>query len=553
MKKLFRLTVAALVGLFLVGVLFTSLSSARAAELPPVLNSQAAGVPREHAATQATPLTLSVPDRSLDLGMSDTLDLLSYTIYDGDSVSLTFTATVAASPYFTLSITGNHFLNITSTSDTTGGTFPVSVIASDGVLSDTDQFTVTISGTSNPTLTLMLPPRIGVEPGGGVRVLDLWNFTNYHLADKSGLVYTVTQQSGTAVTSELVDSHFIRLTGESASTGFETIVDVEVSDGTLYDTVEIRAVTADTPVLDFYGDYYDVAPNPFYATAGESQYLTFDDEYRNAQPLHRFVRDGSWAYFRVINSDEFPGGLGASVVTDTINCSYTYCYFLEIEPELGTMGTYQVDVEVWNSAFMTGTDTLTVTVLQNLYLPIVIRGFPPAVKLLPVNNPDGDGYYKVEWELIGGGHTGFELQYDTDPNFTNPTSRYPGLSTIYSVKTLTTDTYYWRVRAYNSEKNFSWSNVQAVTVRSFAYLYVEPLCAYNLRIDVTGMGNSYAEEWDTSYCNSVVYWRSIPAGSYSTRMRWLTPSGFDYSFNQTLGNDEYIIRAGDLPEAWSEY
>lgn len=504
----------------------------------------------------ATPqeLALAIPNRALTLNSAATLDLWTYTTYSGDQADLLYTATTPASPLFTATLTGTHYLNIASTSPISGGEFVVDVSVGDGLSTTTAAFTVSV--TTAPTLSLWIPDGIGVPvPTGNGRTLDLWEFTTYHLSDKSGLIYTATRSSGTRFDFAIVNSHYLSITSETDFAGYPTSAEIEVSDGTLYDMIEVEFVSDDYPVLSFYGEYYDVAPNPFYAPAGTISYLTFNDEYRSPQPLYRFVRatGGDAVYYTL--GEGIPEALGARVITDTRYCLYAWCYFLTFEPAMGLSGNYQVPVIAWTAGGLSDTDVLNVGILQRIYLPMTIVGYPPVATMKPVDNPDGDGDYFVEWTVRGGGHTGYELQRDTDPNFSNPTSiQRSSYESSYRAETLTPGVYYWRIRPYNSTQNFAWSNVAAVNVGNFAYLYVEPLCAFGLRVELFGPAN-YSVEYTDEWCNDEVYWRSVPAGTYTTRLTWLGGSIVENVPGTYLGDGgEYIIRADEWPNsAWKPY
>lgn len=493
-------------------------------------------------------LTLDIPDRALALNGAETLDLWTYTTYSGDQADLVYTATTPASALFAAGLTGTHYLNITSTSATMGGEFVVDVSVGDGLSTTTDAFTVTI--TSVPTLSLWLPEIVGV-PYEGQRTLDLWDFTTYHLSDKSGLVYTVTGGT-TGLVIELADGHYMSMTAGEYTR--QSYTDVEVSDGDLYFIIEVLVKTDTPPDLEFYGDYYDVAPNPVKAPTGALTYLTKDNSEWTSWPLEGFARgDGDAAHFELVG--DVPPQLGAEIITDTLSsCSYLYCYYLTFRPPVGAVGTYQVEVQQWNYSYMTDTDVLTVTVMPRVFLPLVISGYPPSVKLRAIDNPDGDGVYDVVWDVTGGGHIGFDLQRDTDPNFTNPTTiQRPNYGSLYEAVTLTPGTYYWRIRPYGSTETFAWSNVVAVTVGNFGYLYVQPLCAYGLRVEVFGPINA-SVEYSTDHCNETVYWRSVPAGTYTTRLTWLTQPSIVNNVGATYLGDgkEYRLIANPL-SGWQEY
>ncbi len=495
-------------------------------------------------------LTLAIPDRPLALNGAETLDLWTYTTYSGDPADLVYTVTTPASALFAAGVTGTHYLNIASTSATMGGEFVVDVSVGDGLSTTADAFTVTVTGV--PTLSLSIPDGIGV-PVEGQRTLDLWDFTTYHLSDKSGLVYTVTQLNGTySLDIALAGSHYMSMTSLGYSSGSQASVEVEVSDGDLYFLLAIEVVTDYPPILEFHGDHIRVAPNPLKAPTGAVTYL-IDDEYKQIHPLEDFTWGYAYASSFELVGDVAPQ-LGAAVITGTINCSYEYCFYLTFTPPVGAVGTYQVEVQAWNYSYMTDTDILTVTIMPQVYLPLVIGGYPPVATLKPIDNPDGDGVYYVEWNVTGGGHIGFELQRDTNPQFTNPTTfQQNSYSTSYSAETLTPGTYYWRIRPYGSTENFAWSNVVAVNVGNFAYLYVEPLCAFGLRVELFGPINT-SIDYESGWCGDVDYWRSVPAGTYTTRLSWLGGSIVDNVGGTYLGNGgEYIIVADQRPPSWQPY
>ncbi len=500
-------------------------------------------------------LTMDIPDRTLALNGAETLDMWMYTTYSGDQANLIYTATTEASALFAADVTGTHYLNIASTSATTGGEFRVDITAGDGLSTTTDAFTVTV--TSVPTLSISIPWEpygLGV-PYNGQRMWNLWDYTTYYLGDKSGLVYTVTQlNGGENMTVELVDGHTMSVTAVPYRYPYKYAdVDIEVSDGDLYYLFGLVMVIDYDPTLRFYGAYYKVAPNPVKVLPGQTTYLTHEGS-DEPQPLGTFLRnmDVYTAHYRLVG--DVPPQLGAVIITNTVNCfSYeTYCHHLTFSPPQGAWGTYRVEVEASNDTYITSSDVLTVTIMQQIFLPAVIRGYPPGVTLHPIDNPDGDGVYDVEWSVTGGGYDGFDLEYATNPQFTDAT-RVGSYSFSYSAETLTPGTYYWRARAYKGSENFSWSNVVTVNVGSFAYLYVEPLCAYGLRVELFGPINA-SIEYESGWCGDVDYWRSVPAGTYTTRLTWIGGSIVENVPSTALGVDEYIIVADEWPNsAWKPY
>ncbi len=527
----FRLVGALFISLLLVGGLLASLQTAHADSGM----QRVSDMPEPAVATLATSLTVDIPGTTLDLGTGKTLDILSYTTYYSDSAALVFTATTATSDYFSTTITGMHYVNITSTSTTTGGVFLVDIQVSDGVLSDTDAFTVTIPSVVQ-TLTISIPD-MAIAPDGANKIINLWDYSTYH-GDKAALVFTATQTSGGSyLVSELVSGHYVSMTSISSTTPRSADIEVEVSDGTLSDSTDFEVELNDPPEIDFFPGGLNDLPNPVYINAGEASILTLDDG-ETAVPLEQYAY-GSNLEFSITNSP--PVSLGLAI-SDSVSGHY-----VTFDSDGKLIGTYPIQVQVQNTAGLTGTDTFTVTVLQRTFLPLTIKNYPLVPTLHAIDNPDGDGLYWVEWDAPTGGYLTYELQYALSPDFSGATSINTS-SESYQAFTMAPGTYYWRVRV----GSYPWSSARSVTVGNFAYLYVEPLCAFGLRVELFGNGN-YVQEYGTEYCNTTVYWRSVPVGTCTTRLTWIGGSIVDQLGGQYLGNDEYFIDAGSRPTQWVTY
>ena len=556
-KCKFRLISVLFISILLVGGLLASLQVVRAdSEIERVSSvPEAATAPKGLETTLATSLTVEVPDMMLALGTGETLDILSYTTYYSDSAALVFTATTASSDYFTATMAGTHYLNITSTSATTGGEFPVDIQVSDGVFSDTDVFTVTVAS-ATPTLTISIPDMV-IAPDGANKILDLWDYTTYH-ADKAALIYTVTHTYGeNYVTATLMGGHYISMTSIYAYNERHADIQVDVSDGDLSDSTEFAVDLNHPPELDFFYGGLNELPDPAYVYAGQPSTLTIPSiDGEVAVPLEFYAYDeedyDEDLTFSIANSP--PVSLGI-VISDSVEGHY-----VTFDPDPALVGTYHVEVEVQDTVGLTDTDMFTVTVLQRVFLPTVIRNYPPVPTMLPIDNPDGDAIYMLEWSVPGDGYYSYEVQYSKDdPTFSDPTTihesdEYRYIHDLNHYELIKPGTYYWRVRVYSTDVEFPWSNVQPVSVGNFAYLYVEPLCLYGLRIEVWGSGGSFQQEYPSGeYCNDTVWWRSVPAGTYNTRLTWLGGSIVDNVPSTALGNDRYEIIAGNYPTSWQPY
>jgi uncharacterized repeat protein (TIGR01451 family) len=100
-------------------------------------------------------------------------------------------------------------------------------------------------------------------------------------------------------------------------------------------------------------------------------------------------------------------------------------------------------------------------------LPIIYRSVPqPTIFLNPIARPNSSNAWNVTWVVSDEEYTtGYELQEDTDPNFTNPTTiELPvGTTSSLRVKALSINNlYYYRVRAVGEFGFTPWSNIQQV-------------------------------------------------------------------------------------------
>jgi len=408
---------------------------------------------------------------------------------------------------------------------------------------DAPESAVALIAPAASTLTISIPD-MAIAPDGGTKVIDLWDYTTYD-GDKATLVFTATQTSGGSyLASELTDGHYVSMTSLSSLTPRYADIEVEVSDGDLSDATEFEVELNNPPELDFFSGSLNDLPNPVYVYAGEPSTLTLDDG-ETAVSLEYYAYDyedpyGSNLAFSIVNSP--PVSLGISISGTASG------HYVTFDPAGELLGTYPVEVQVQDEVGLTDTDTFTVTVLQRVFLPLALRHYPPIPTLHPIDNPDGDGLYWVEWDAPIEGFLTYELQYALSPDFSSAASIYRS-SESYQAFTMTPGTYYWRVRV----GSYPWSQVQSVTVGNFAYLYIEPLCAFGLRVELSGNGNYYVQEYGTEYCNETVYWRSVPAGTYTTKLTWIGGSIVDQLGAQYLGNDEYFIDAGSRPNQWQLY
>lgn len=488
--------------------------------------------------------TLDIPAQTLPINTSKTLDLWLYTSYFAEDMpKLTYTATTPTSDDFTVNITDTRYLNLVSTSSETGA-YNVNWEVSDGENGSTGSFTVSV--TIPPTLTLVFPPiassqRLGVEAKGS-RTDDLWEYTTYS-GDMEDLTYYLTRTQGvdTEITGEIVNGHYAHF--QSHQTTGQGSFDLLVTDGEMEAVRSFRVGPESPPVLDFTSSNRPIS-GALTVPTGKRTYIG------EGYPLGIYVYDQTYQdyvrYAAIVNEEDLPEGLAT--------IEYDSDWYLYLEPTSDLVGSYPIEVIVYDSTWLTSTDVFTVTIQHNLYLPLAIRNFPPIPTLLPIDNPDNDAFFHVNWELDGDHY--YQVQWDTDPNFSNPqedTTAYKGINRDDKDDTIKAGVYYWRVRVMMDGRETPWSNVQSVQVDNLAYLYVQPLCAFGLKIEVWGAPGAFEQTYSDEYCNQTVWWRTVPAGTYNTRLTWIGGSIVDTVAPTALGNARYYIIAGDRPPAWQAY
>jgi thermitase len=99
----------------------------------------------------------------------------------------------------------------------------------------------------------------------------------------------------------------------------------------------------------------------------------------------------------------------------------------------------------------------------NAYAALESYGVPDAPVLSPIDNPDQDGDYLVDWNDVPNA-TGFTLEEDDNASFTSPTEVFSGTVSEYQVMGHQAGTWYYRVRATSVGGDSPWSNPQSVTV-----------------------------------------------------------------------------------------
>jgi len=231
--------------------------------------------------------------------------------------------------------------------------------------------------------------------------------------------------------------------------------------------------------------------------------------------------------------------------------------------------TSQISPTVWDTA------TDTTIVLSQIYLPLVVKRWPPipyTPSLNSVSNSDQDNYYTVSWTSADLAQT-YILEEAMSSNFSGARVVYQGSSLSWSVPSpgKTPGNYYYRVKAHNSWGDSPWSNARVVTIYP---LFV----GLQLRWDGNGYirGSEYAdvgwhfqrnlngltdadtirshyyswyspnpygwdsETWDSYYSVTTGYFRSssVPDDpAWKWGYPWILPYDWQFSNGQTVSID----------------
>jgi len=112
-----------------------------------------------------------------------------------------------------------------------------------------------------------------------------------------------------------------------------------------------------------------------------------------------------------------------------------------------------------------GTDTHTIMVeLHTVYLPLILRNWPPPPTLNPITPPNANTSYTVSWDTDYIAAT-YTLQEATNNTFSDAKTIYPNTATSYTITSRCIKQYYYRVMAYSNLGRSDWSNTESVQVR----------------------------------------------------------------------------------------
>jgi uncharacterized repeat protein (TIGR01451 family) len=220
-----------------------------------------------------------------------------------------------------------------------------------------------------------------------------------------------------------------------------------------------------------------------------------------------------------------------------------------------TTGTKTVTVTATNAGgAISGTHFILIE-WHRVYVPLVLRRWPPAPVLYPISNPGGDGSYTVCWSTVNWGNF-YVLEEDIDTTFPSPVQVYSGTNTCKSITGKGAARYYYRCKVCNGWTCSDWSNVEYVDVLWEAEPNDDGLTQANgpivCGLTYYGTFTSTADIKDYFYftltvSHSVELWlTNIPAGSnYELCLRNASLGEIKCSANS--GNADEHILVGSLP------
>jgi hypothetical protein len=192
------------------------------------------------------------------------------------------------------------------------------------------------------------------------------------------------------------------------------------------------------------------------------QTLLVNSSLNNAIDLWAYTTDAQSADNLLTFSIDNTPTAGAGVTLDSNR-------YIDINPSPGWTGQTSVTIRATDPGALSSTDTFSVTVSPQsyVYLPLVVRNWPPlpdAPVLNAISNADGDGNYTVSWGAANLANT-YTLQEDDNASFSSPATVYgPGTNLSWNATGKAVGTYYYRVKASNNNGDSPWSNTQSATV-----------------------------------------------------------------------------------------
>jgi len=280
------------------------------------------------------------------------------------------------------------------------------------------------------------------------RALELWNYAADIEDTDANLTFLVVSVSdGHLVATLAGDGHTLNLEPETAWTGSATVT-VRVTDS--------GGLTAnDSFVVIVTGGGGNTPPTLSIPT------VPLDINEVGTLNLWDYASDAEDADATLVFTVE-------SVSTVSLTVTLSGGHILNLTPATDWSGAATVAVSVKDSGALSASDTFNVNVgvMNFLYLPLVLRNWPPlpaAPILQAIVNDDADGAYTVQWAAADRAAS-YELQEANNAAFSGATQVYSGTATAWNASGKTTGAYYYRVRGRNTYGAGPWSSTQAAQV-----------------------------------------------------------------------------------------
>ena len=164
-------------------------------------------------------------------------------------------------------------------------------------------------------------------------------------------------------------------------------------------------------------------------------------------------------------------------------------------------------------------------------------GKPPVPVLQPIENPDGDGSYLVEWSQVQDAER-YSLEESSTPDFAVPITRYTGPDVEYQVTDQQAGTWYYRARASNAVGDSPWSAPQSVDVL--------PGAPSLFPIGNSDGDGSYLIDW-SEVTGAITYTleEDSTSGFLLPTVRYSGPASQFEVTGQRVGTWHYRVRAGN--------
>ena len=227
-----------------------------------------------------------------------------------------------------------------------------------------------------------------------------------------------------------------------------------------------------------------------------------------------------------------------------------------------------------STKFTQGSNTYPSNRVKQHYDLEVVTLSPPSVPtlLFPSNNALANASGPVNWSASSGSPTPkYDVQIDNNSNFSSPevdAEDVSGTSKSYSNLTVGT-TYYWRVRATNSQGSSNWTSSWTIRIRPATPNVTSSISGDHPRLSWSSItGATSYKIYRKSYANSSwEYWGSTSSTSYTDTQTsgtgWTIKTGINPSdewfrykveaitsqgWNSNEGLSKYFVRSGGGPE-----